>query len=281
MGQNVLPGALVIGPMRCGTTWIDRYLRVHPHVCVPDKVKETFFFDRRFEKGRSWYASHFDHCRRGGEMRVCEIGPSYFHCPEAPRRVAEILGSPALVAVVRHPVERSYSHYLHLVRYGFTSLPLRDAVREHPEILEASRYSVQLDRWCSHHEQHNVHLLAFDTLTSSSEAFVERLAEVLDIRGAPIPEELKSPTNQGGVPRSGLAAKIGWKISDLLRERRLHGIVEFAKEIGLKDLLFAKAEGGTKPELTDEDRRWLQDRLTGELENWSELSVESGEPTAG
>lgn len=281
MGRDVLPTALVVGPMRCGTTWLDRYLRAHPNVCMPDKVKETFFFDRRFEKGRSWYASHFDHCGTGGRPRVCEVGPSYFHHPEAPRRVAEILGTPTLVAVVRHPVERSYSHYLHLVRYGFTSLPLRDAVSEHPEILEASRYSDQLDRWRSHHDPHDVRLLAFDTLRSSSETFVEHLSDALDVRPVPIPEELKSPSNEGGVPRSGLAAKVGWKISDFLRERRLHGVVELAKEIGLKKLLFAKAEGGAKPELADEDRRWLQDRLRGELETWSELPVESGDPTPG
>lgn len=277
MSPDVLPTALLIGPMRCGTTWMDRYLRAHPDVCLPGKVKETFFFDRRFGKGRRWYASHFDHCSGAESVRVCEVGPSYFHCPEAPRRVAETLGSPTLVSVVRHPVERSHSHYLHMVRYGFTSLPLRDAITEHPEILEASRYSVQLDRWRSHHDRGALRLLAFDTLKASSETFVERLADLLDVRSVPVPKELKSPSNESGMPRSGLAAKIGWEVSDFLRERRLHGIVEFAKEIGLKDLLFAKAEGGAKPELRPDDRQWLRERLSAELDWWAKLRGRSSE----
>jgi hypothetical protein len=45
------PDAMVIGPMKAGTTWLYSYLISRGDVCLPEGVKETFFFDRRFNKG--------------------------------------------------------------------------------------------------------------------------------------------------------------------------------------------------------------------------------------
>jgi len=44
------------GPQRTGSTWLDRVLRAHPALCLPENVKETKFFDQHFNKGLDWYA---------------------------------------------------------------------------------------------------------------------------------------------------------------------------------------------------------------------------------
>lgn len=48
-----------IGPMRAGTSWLHHALSLHPGVSLP-REKETFYFDRYFERGPAWYAAHFD-----------------------------------------------------------------------------------------------------------------------------------------------------------------------------------------------------------------------------
>lgn len=274
MAGTPLPNALVIGPMRCGTTWLDRYLRSHDDVCLPKGVKETFFFDRRFSKGIEWYAQHFHTCGTQAGERICEVGPSYFHCPEAPERISDTLGHVKLVVIVRNPVERAYSHYLHLRRYGFTSLPLRSAVDEQPEILDGSRYAAQLERWLTHHDAEDIHLVSFRTLKRNSTEFVAGLTDILDVRTEPIPEALSSATNRGRLPRSPLAARIGWKVSDYLRERRLHWVVETAKKLGLKRVFFAGREEDRKPGLDENDREWLYEQLSDDFRRWPEMGLE-------
>ena len=78
---------LAVGPGRSGTTWLHEALRHHPGLCLPMNVKETMFFDRHHDKGLSWYADHFRHCKPG---QLCgEVGPTYFHVPDAPERIKE------------------------------------------------------------------------------------------------------------------------------------------------------------------------------------------------
>ena len=142
-----LPTALVIGPMKAGTTWVNAYLAWRGDVCLPRGVKETFFFDRHSDRTTGWYAGHFRHHDPARHRAAVEVAPSLFHCPEAPGRVAGTLGAVPLIVTTRDPVARAWSHYLHLRRKGYTDAPLAEAITRHPEIVAASRYEAQLARW--------------------------------------------------------------------------------------------------------------------------------------
>ena len=80
------PNFLFIGPQKTGTTWIHEYLRLSGHVVLPRGVKETHFFDKYFDKGVQWYASHF----KEGD-RIVEVGASYFDKSDVPYRVKDVL----------------------------------------------------------------------------------------------------------------------------------------------------------------------------------------------
>ena len=148
MKKLLLPKVLFVGPPRTGTTWIWEYLRARGDIVLPEGVKETWFFSNMFHKGVDWYASHFKH--KEACSAVIEVDPTLFSHPEAPRRCTRFLGSDVLVVVtVRDPVERSWSHYLHARRYGWTRKSLEQAIQEIPDIIEASRYSKHIPRWKS------------------------------------------------------------------------------------------------------------------------------------
>ncbi|MFB6286743.1 MAG: sulfotransferase domain-containing protein, partial [Candidatus Bipolaricaulia bacterium] len=180
--ETKLPDALVIGPMRAATTWVHRYLKQRGDTCLPTDVKETFFFDRRFEKGLDWYAQHFQNCQNRESRIVMEVGSSYFHSDEAPERIRNTLGgSIPLIVIYRDPVERSFSHFAHLRRYGLTSLPLREAAEEFPEILAASRYAEQLRRWADYFGRDCLTILRLETLKDSSVQFARTLTQALNL----------------------------------------------------------------------------------------------------
>lgn len=132
-----LPDFLVIGTQRGGTTSLFRYLSAHPHLIRPLR-KETGYFSGRYDHGIEWYRSHFPLRSRlsgGGEKRrlTFEATPDYLLDPRAARRAADTLPEVKLVALLRNPVERAYSHYRHMVRLGFEDLGFNQAIEAEEE----------------------------------------------------------------------------------------------------------------------------------------------------
>lgn len=271
--ETALPTALVIGPMRSATTWVHRYLKDRGDVCMPTDVKETFFFDRRFEKGLDWYARHFRNCQNRKARIVMEVGPSYFHSDKAPERIRDTLGDIPLVVIYRDPVERSFSHFAHLRRYGFTSLPLREATQEFPEILAASRYAEQLRRWADHFRRDRLSILRLDTLRTSPDQFAANLTEALGLPFVPVPEALRTPVNRSAVPESNVLAGVAWRVADVLRGWRLHKIVEWAKQIGVKEVAMSRTTE-TRSEMSKAERRWLREQLESDIQRTSQVLSE-------
>ena len=124
------------------------------------------------------------------------------------------------------PVERSFSHFAHLRRYGFTNLPLREATEEFPEVLSASKYAKQLERWVNYFGVENIRVLRLQTLKDSPVQFAAGLNQALRLPKQPVPEELRTPVNQSTVPESNVLAGVAWRVADVLRGWRLHKVVE-------------------------------------------------------
>jgi len=162
-----LPDFLIIGGQRCGTTSLYRYLAAHPQV-RPATGKELQFFSLHYGRGERWYRAHFPTTPPG--VRSFEASPYYLFHPSVPARVAATLPEARFVALLRDPVERAYSHYLHTRSYGAEPLSFADALdaeeerlaralRSGPETAAAhhalrnhsylarGRYAEQLDRW--------------------------------------------------------------------------------------------------------------------------------------
>ena len=103
----VLPNFVLIGAMRSGSTSLYKYLQAHPDVFMPRK--EIHFFDRKWDRGLEWYESRVE--GYAGQSAVGEATPTYLAEPLALDRMAAIIPDTRLLAVLRDPVDRAYSHY--------------------------------------------------------------------------------------------------------------------------------------------------------------------------
>lgn len=260
-----LPNALVIGPMKAGTSWIHDYLQSRGDVVLPNGVKETFYFDRRYEKGTDWYESHFRSRERMAQEFVIEVAPSYFHCVNAPERVKATLGEIPLVVTLRDPVRRSWSHYLHLKRYGRTRAPLQEAAIMYPEIIEASRYRACLERWYALFPKDDIHIVWQDLLKNSSDAFAMEVCSALGVKASAVPETLKGASNEAALPTSYVLATMGSAVTRSLRRMGLYSVVNGAKRAGLKRLFFGKPGSASGIEPTAEELNWLKEQLADEM----------------
>ena len=264
MKKLLLPKVLFVGPPRTGTTWIWEYLRTRGDIVLPERVKETWFFSNMFHKGIEWYASHFK--QRKDYSAVIEVDPSLFSHPEAPNRVHEVLGSDVLVVVtVRDPVRRSWSHYLHARRYGWTRKPLEQAIQEIPDIIEASRYSKHIPRWKSVFGGKQVVILYYETLAQSPEIFVRNMCSAIGLPIVDVPEQLfRRKVNISRDVRSQILIRTAMRLSKRLRSHRMYPVIDLFKRMGIQRILYKPLNKGYS--LHPQDRAMLFTLLKDEYD---------------
>ncbi len=138
---RLLPDFLVLGGQRCGTSSLFQYLARHPWVGRPLR-KETEYLSVRHDLGLAWYRAHFPVTARrtlarlrGRDLLTFEATPDYLFHPLAAERGAALLPRARLVALLRDPVERAWSHYRHVVRLGREPLDFESALDAEDERL--------------------------------------------------------------------------------------------------------------------------------------------------
>ena len=204
---GALPDFVIIGAGKSGTTSLYDLLIRHP--CVEGAaMKEVRYFNQHFEKGIQWYRSQFPPPRWKDGRRIItgEATPGYLFRIDVPERMAEVVPQARLIALLRNPVDRAYSHYHHAVRSARETRTFEEAVqtekewllgaeagaserephtgagRARFEYLKRGIYVDQLLRWSEFFDREQM-------LVLKSEDFFERepetLKRVLDFLGLP------------------------------------------------------------------------------------------------
>jgi hypothetical protein len=107
---------------------------------APAAGKEVHYFDWHFHRGPRWYRAHFPtvldrkvfRMRTGQRLVTGEASPYYLFHPHTPKRVKALLPHVKLIALLRDPVERTFSAYHHQARRGSESLSFSQAIDQEP-----------------------------------------------------------------------------------------------------------------------------------------------------
>ena len=125
-----------IGCPKSGTTTLFKILCQHSQIHTP-KFKEPFFFNNsNYQNGIDWYAkTYYDGIKN--EKWILDFTPSYLYSDEALFRINEYSKGKDLkfIVMLRNPVERAYSHYLHTLRDGLEDLDFNGAIQAESERL--------------------------------------------------------------------------------------------------------------------------------------------------
>ncbi|MGH8183807.1 MAG: sulfotransferase domain-containing protein [Rhodanobacteraceae bacterium] len=267
-----LPAGLAIGPMRTGSTWLYQYLLSRKDVCLPKDVKETFYFAEKFGMGESWYENHFRHYDPASHRKIVEVAPTLFDNHAAMARVRKVLGNPVLLVTLRQPIERTWSHYLHLRQYGTTTLGFDAAIREMPAIIEPSLYAKHLAIWIDEFGHDAVHVMFYKDLKRKQAEYVQHVDRALGLPPAPAQAPPAARVNAGGLPRNLLLAKIGHRAAAQLRLRGLHRLVNAGKRAGLSNLVYGRSRGAApKPSMNRATRNYLIERFATDVTDLERL----------
>ncbi len=119
---------IVLGAQKSGTTTIFQLLSEHPGVFVP-AGKELPFFVRDDVTSESYQAFISEHYK--GKLNSFVIGkltPHYLSDPRVPERLLSLSNKTLLIAILRDPVERAFSHYRMSVRRGIEKRNFTEAI---------------------------------------------------------------------------------------------------------------------------------------------------------
>jgi hypothetical protein len=224
-----LPSALIIGAQRSGTTSLFNYLVKHSDVLAP-LGKEIHYFDFRYARGIRWYRGRFPYALRlrNGSLTL-DASPYYLVHPLVPQRVAELLPEIKLIALLRNPIDRAFSHHQHAVRDGRESLSFAEAIEKEPErlageeerlriepgyysynhrhysYLHRGQYAEQLRRWGEHFPRSQMLVLQSERLFREPAAVTATVHAFLGLR--PYRLERYKPFLQGSYQR-GIAPEL-------------------------------------------------------------------------
>jgi len=140
VSRRMLPTLIILGAQRGGTTSLFHYVTQHPQV-QRAVTKEIHYFDLNFSKGLSWYRAHFPRVSHG--LMTLDVSPYYIFHPEVPRRLKAVLPEAKFVVLLRNPVERSHSHYWHMVKRGYERLSFSAALAEEDNRLRGETERLQ------------------------------------------------------------------------------------------------------------------------------------------
>jgi Sulfotransferase domain len=201
-----LPNFLIIGAMRSGTTSLARYLDSHPDVFLAEH-KELHFFDHHYERGIEWYRSRF--ADAGSFSYLGEATPNYMYDHRALERIATDIPEVKLIAVLRNPVDRAYSHYWHNRSRGKENLDFRSAIdaetirlavsEEQATIysyIDRGRYATQLERVLKYFEPASLKICIFDDLSSDPREVVGDLGAFIGLNDTSIVQTVGAQINR-------------------------------------------------------------------------------------
>lgn len=110
-GVRVLPDFVLIGVQKGGTTSLYDFITRHPRIARAAR-KEIHYFTDYHRFGPAWYKSSFPTrwtVRPG--MVTGEADTMYMFHREVPGRMRRLLPDVKLIAILRNPVDRAYSHW--------------------------------------------------------------------------------------------------------------------------------------------------------------------------
>jgi hypothetical protein len=170
-----LPNLIIVGGLKCGTTSIHHYLGLHPEIQM-SKPKELNFFveELNWDLGLNWYASRFD---SRFEVRG-ESSPHYTNLPRftgVAERIHEHCPDARLIYMVRDPIKRILSHWVHATGAGYETGDMVETLsRPGTSYMHRSMYWMQLQPYLELFEGSQIAVFTQEELQGEREETMRR-----------------------------------------------------------------------------------------------------------
>jgi hypothetical protein len=132
--EKQLPNFLILGTAKAATSSLYVYLKQHPGVYLSPTTELNFFAhegrdlnfrgpgDLKYIWDDSLVATYEDYCKQFAgadcERAIGEVSTHNLYGAQAPALIKRYLPNVKMIAMLRHPAERAFSAFAHMVRDG-------------------------------------------------------------------------------------------------------------------------------------------------------------------
>jgi hypothetical protein len=163
---------------------------------------------------RQEYEAYYKNIR--SQRAVGDVSPSYFYFSEVSERIKAELGRPKIVLVLRDPIAKAFSQYMHLVRDNRETLTFYDALMAEKQRMqggwaalwryaESSLYAQRIKRYLQVFGADQVQILRFEDLSASPHLVMQDLFRFLGVDASFHPDT-SAVHNRSGRPKSKILA---------------------------------------------------------------------------
>lgn len=279
-----MPNFLIIGAGKSGTTSLYHYLNAHPQIYMsPQKEPRFFAFEgeeldfRGPRDSRLHCITDLDAYRAlfqgaSKETATGEASTWYLSAPKAPARIKHHVPDAKLIAVLRNPVERAFSHWLHLRREQVE--PLADFAQAmaaeteriannwspHWHYRQQGFYNAHLERYFDRFDAGQIRIYLYEDFTADPVGVTLDICRFLGVDDSFVPDT-SVKYNVSGMPRNKALHRALEKIS--WGRRRTRGLLNHV----LSDTIQIRMQLNlnAKPELSPEVRKQFCDEYREDI----------------
>ncbi|MGK7887703.1 MAG: sulfotransferase domain-containing protein [Leptolyngbyaceae cyanobacterium] len=171
------PNFIVVGAHKAGTSSLHHYLEQHPQIYLPPEKGLDLLWQRKFreleEAGE--YLAQFDGAEPGQVLG--EVSSVYLQRgPELVEKIKHLFPDVKIIAVLRNPIDRAYSHALWGRKYTQKEIEnlehtIVNSQKFKKNYLFAGEYCTHLKTYFSCFEREQVKVLLYDDFSKNPQKF--------------------------------------------------------------------------------------------------------------
>jgi hypothetical protein len=310
------PNFFVVGAPKAGTTSLYHYLDQHPDIYMSpmkepcyfaEEIRSEYFEPSRRKKAiqleadsRRYVHGPMDEKLSGGIVRewsdyqrlfaaattqraVGEASVIYLTSKTSAESIASRLPHARIIMVLRSPVERAFSQYLHYVSDGLITLYFRDHVRSclrhsgeglgvHEPFLEMGFYAEQVQRYLNRFPRERVGIWIYEETKTRPVEFMREVYEFLRVDSCFSPDMSKRyhvPQIARNVKTNQLLRRLGlWQMLKRMTPTPIRSSVRNAVYRPAGSMIMKPEDRALMLEFYRSDIQQLEGILKRELSKW-------------
>ena len=289
------PNFIIAGFPKCGTTSLFHYLKQHPEIFMP-KQKELHFFTQpqifKLNKGPKDKVVKQPHIKSEkeylelfksvkDEVAVGDASPSYINYPENFGMIKQYLNDPKVIVIVRDPIDRAYSNYLHLKRELRETMDFFSALKNEDNRREESYSDFWYYRFNSTYYKKilmakktfsNVLVLTAEEFKRNPEITLKKVYSFLGVKLIVKKQALETKFNVGGYYKKNLITSLIFQPSRF--KNALKKIIKPTRGIKMLVSRFSRLFQINQPSIDQDSLNYLKKHFSKEINNLKKMNID-------